>query len=254
MAIFKTGHFDQVGLKSAGKAKVLKDGRHEPIGFPRLLTAASVPDLAVHLEPPPLDLAQSDKKWAVYLRKIKLLRNFEGFIADFLKPTNQLYFISIAWDYSGQPPFVYPPQKINPASVLIKMKPGNTRDFMGDGVGLWVPRKVIGALNVILLIYENDENIRKTGELLVDIRDTVRSSQLASLIVAISVNPALATGVAIGAAVNELMGVIGSIMKKNQDDYVDMFEGTWGTDKKQNPAILKYKNEGSQIEIEFRTS
>ena len=92
------------------------------------------------------------------------------------------------------------------------------------------------------------------GDQLADIHDKVGNSKLASLIVAISTNPALATGVAVGTAVNELLGVVGNIMKRNGDDYVDLFEGSYGTDKPQRPRVEKYDHEAAGIELDFTVS
>lgn len=92
------------------------------------------------------------------------------------------------------------------------------------------------------------------GETLVDIHDKVGNSKLVSLITAILVNPSLAAGVAIGSAANELLGVIGNIMKRNSDDYVDLFEGSYGTDKPQTARVEKYDHESDGIELEFTVS
>lgn len=135
------------------------------------------------------------------------------------------------------------------------MKAQTTRQFVGNGLIIWPARTVVGALNVAILVYECDSEVRVLGETLVDIHDKVGSSKLSSLIAAISVNPTLATGIAIGEAVNELMSVIGNIMKRNRDDYVDLFEGAYGTDKPQTARVETYDHPDlAAIELEFTVS
>jgi hypothetical protein len=134
------------------------------------------------------------------------------------------------------------------------MKAKNTRTFIGDGVNLWPSQYVTGALNLVFLVYDNHQDFRDVGDLLVNVHDTVQGSQLARLILAISTNPALATGAAVASAVTELIGVICKIMKNDKDDYVDLFEGSYGTDKRQTARNEKYDNEESGIELDFTVS
>jgi hypothetical protein len=133
--------------------------------------------------------------------------------------------------------------------------PGVARVSVGDGVNIWPAQTVVGGLNLAILVYECDRDLRTVGETLIRIHDKVRRSKLSSLIAAISTNPSLATGIAISEAVNELMGVIGNIMKRNGDDYVDFFEGSYGTDKPQAARVEKYDHPGlAAIELAFTVS
>ncbi len=256
MPIFRNGTFSQIGLSSKGIAKAIQIDHKKDVSFPRRLSVDALPDLSFNIEPPTLDLAKSEKKWGLKLKNLTLYKDFESWIYGIWgdKSTNQIYFTSIAWDYSGKVPIVYPPKGAIASNFIIPMKAKTTRQFIGDGISLWPSQKVVGALNIVLLIYECDENVRNIGERLVTIHDTVQGSQLAALILAVSANPALATGVAIGAAVNELLGVVGKIMKNDRDDYVDLFEGSYGTDKEQKARSEKYTQDAAGVELEFTVS
>jgi len=256
MPIFKNGNFSQIGLSSKGDATAIKVGHKKAVNFPRRLSVDALPELSFNIEPPKLDLAKSEKKWGLRLNNLTLRKDFESWIYGVWgnKPTNDIYFTSIAWDYSGKAPIVYPPKGASASSFIIPIKAQTTRQFIGDGISLWPSQKVVGALNIVLLVYECDEDVRNVGTRLVTIHDTVQGSQLAALILAISANPALATGVAIGVAVNELLGVVGKIMKSDTDDYVDLFEGSYGTDKKQETRREKYDQDAAGIEIELTVS
>lgn len=254
MPLFKAGSFGQIGVLSLQSAKVVKPEHKNEVKLSRLLSVDAMAEVSFNIESPKLELAKSDKRWGLYLKKLSLYESFEGFIVNAFNPKNELYFTSIAWDYSGAPPIVYPPKDAPSSNLLIPMTAKTTREFIGNGVSLWPSQQVIGALNVIFLIYESDQDVRDVGDVLVNIHDAVQNSQLASLVSVISTNPALATGIAIGTAVNDLLGVIGKIMKNDRNDFVDMFEGSYGTDKPQNTRTEKYNQEAAGIELDLTVS
>jgi len=254
MPLFKVGSFNQIGVSFAQTAKVVKVEHKDTVKFPRTFSLDALQELSFNIEPPAMELAKSPNKWGLYLKSLSLYESFEGFIANLFNPNNEIYFTSIAWDYSGTPPFVYPPKGAQGPDFLIPVKAGKTRQFIGNGINICPPRIVDGALNLVIIVYECDNDVRKLGETLIDIHDKVESSKLLSLITAISANPSLATGVAIGQAVNELLGVVGNIMKRNGDDYVDLFEGSYGTDTPQTARVEKYDHESARVELEFTVS
>lgn len=43
-------------------------------------------------------------------------------------------------------------------------------------------------------------------------------------------------------------------MKRNGDDYVDLFEGSYGTDKSHTAKVERYDHEAAGIELEFTVS
>jgi len=254
MPLFKVGNFSQIGVSFADTARVVKVEHKEVVTFPRTLSLEALPELSINIEPPTMELAKSPNKWGLFLKSLSLYKSFEGFIANFLNPINEIYFTTLTWDYSGSSPFVYPPKGVQASDFLIPIKAGNTRQFIGDGVNIWPPKIVVGALNIVVIVYESDNDVRKLGETLTEIHNKVEKSKLASLIAAISANPSLATGIAIGQAVNELLGVIGNIMKRNGDDYVDLFEGSYGTDRPQRARVENYDHEAAGIELELTVS
>jgi len=256
MPLFKSGNFSQIGLASTMDATAIKVDHKKEVKFPRLLSVEALPELSFNIKPPKLDLAKSKRKWALRLYSMTLKKGFESWIYRIWgnQPTNEIYFTSIAWDYSGNAPVIYPPKGVGAGDFMIPMKSKTKRQFIGDGISLWPSQHVVGGLNIVLLVYECDSDVRDAGERLVKIHDTVQKSELAALILAISANPALATGVAIGAAVNELLGVIGKIMKTDKDDYVDVFEGSYGTDKPQKTKREKYEQDAASIELELTVS
>jgi hypothetical protein len=257
MPIFKINNFDQVGISLSSQSRLEKITNKHAVQMPEKISHEAFQELSFAIEPPTLDLEKSLNKWGLYLKSISLYKDFEGFIANLfgaLKPNNEIYFTSFAWDYSGKAPFIFPPKGSQGSDYILNMEKDSKRIFIGNGVNLFPSQQVVGALNIVILVYECDQDIVAMGEQLVNIHDQINNSKLTSLIAAISAAPALASGIAIGEAVNELIGVIGNIMKNNKDDFVDLFEGSYGTDKTQQAKIEKYDTSACGIELEFTVS
>lgn len=257
MPIISVGNFNQVDLKlkeggTVRKISTKKKGKDTELKFPKVFNAEVLKDISSDILPPKVDLLESDKKWSLYIKNILLKEGFEGIFGNTLGESNEIYFVSVCWDYSGSIPFVYPPVKEGDAArFLNSVKPGVIREFIGDGIQIWPSQKVKGGLNIIIFVYECDQDVRDLGKILKSVHNTVSNSKLTSLIGAISVSPALATGVAVTEAVNELVGVIGSILEENQDDYVDLFQGTYGTEKVQTSGAKKYEHEVVSVTLDF---
>lgn len=256
MPIFKVGSFDNIGVRSAGggKVNVIRKVHKQKVKFPAILSVSALPEISFNIEAPDTKFAQSKEKWGLNLKSITLNDSFEGFIANLFNPDNEIYFISTAWDYSGAAPAIWPPRGTDPSQFIFKMKKGTTRKFIGDGVNLWPAQRVTGALNLVLFVYEGDADDRKTGEQLESLHGAIEDSSFPSLLKAISMNPALATAAAITGAVSSLLGMVGKVMKQNGDDFVELFEGSYGTDRAQKSRTENYSTESAGIELEFTTS
>lgn len=260
MPIISVGNLNQIDLKlkegtTVKKISTGKKGKDTELKFPKVFTAEVLKDISSDIIPPKLDLLESEKKWSLYIKNILLKEGFEGIFGNTLGESNEIYFVSVCWDYSGVTPFVYPPVKEgNAARFLNSVKPNVIREFIGDGIQIWPAQKVKGGLNIIIFVYECDQDVRDLGKVLKMVHDTVSNSKLTSLVGAISVSPALATGIAVAEAVNELVNVVGSILEENQDDYVDLFQGTYGTEKVQTSGTKKYDHEVVSITLDFNIS
>lgn len=246
MALIINGNFDELGLAVSGLK--LKNGK--PVKYPAELNTFTIKELSFDIQIPKLELKKTTEKWGVYLKSISLFESFEGLLNCF-KPNNEIYFTSIVWDYSGNHPIVYPPSEIDKSTLLIKMKENSKREFIGNGIQLWPSQIVVGALNIIILVFECDKNISKLGERFSEISDAVKRSSLADLIKSIGINPLAAQVGAVSTVVNEMIGAIGKVIRSNGDDYVDLFEGSYSTERVQTPGIREYNHESAGIELEF---
>ena len=251
MPIIKVNNFDNIGVSLDTESKVILDKNKTEVKFPGTFSLDALSNASYTIQTQKLNLVPSSSKWSLFLKSISLKEGFEGLFGG----DNEIFFTSLVWDYSGKKPFVYPPAGSKSSDFIIPMQPdGTKRTFVGDGVNLFPAQQVVGTLNLILLVYESDEDINIVGDKLVKIHDQVSNSKLSTLVKTISASPSLAMGVIIGQAVNELLGVVGNIMKMNDNDYVDLFQGSYGTDIDQKNKVESYNHPICDIELEFRTS
>ena len=196
---------------------------------------------------------KSEHKWSLYMKDLTLKQSFDGLFPKIFNPKNEIYFFIICWDYSGKAPFIYPPKDVDPESFKIVIKKNKIHQFGGDGLQIWPYSNVVGTLNTAIILMEDDTDIRNAGKTLSDISKAVNKSKLFELITAVASNPATITGVAIAKALSELTGLVGSIMSKNKNDYINLFQGSYGVE---NHRIIEkkpypYKNAQAEMNIEL---
>ena len=247
MALIKIGRFEDIGvtLSPEIKTRAINLGIEKTI--PKTLSLDASREIRADIKPVKIETLISEKKWGLYLKRFTLNKNFECFLAP--EADNEVFFASFAWDYSGGAPMVYPPKEVEVDAYKFKVKPKETREFIGDGVCLWTPREVAGSLNVAIIVYEHDGDVRHLGETLTRIHDAVGSSSLAQLLTTI-LNPAAITGTIAG-AVLELIATVGGLMAADKNDWVDTLQGSWGTDKEQKPGGQSYSQAPCSIELDF---
>lgn len=189
-------------------------------------------ELSREFTPDLFELITSTDQRGIAIKSIKLTEGFEGFLQKYLNPTNEVYFVAWTWDLSGQPVNLYPDSKFNVQDVIIPLKVGNIREFIGQGINLFPKRRVKGGIAVRIQLWESDQNVRNIGKIITETAEAINKSELNNLLSYIS----KATGIT-GVKINlikeasiELAKVIGIILQSNCDDYVDFFEGYYASD------------------------
>lgn len=161
------------------------------------------------------------------MKAIKLLQGFEGFLQNLLNKDNEIYFLAWCWDLSGQPVFQYPAEGSQPESSIFKVRVGKLREFIGEGINLFPARQITAGLEVRVMVWESDQKSRDFGETLKTVVAGIRESKLNNLLNAISLvgGVPLVTVKMIEEAALELADIIGTCLKANSNDYVDLFAG-----------------------------
>lgn len=221
MALIQHGSFDNFSAAATAGARAARAA----IGA--LRTFSMLREATRDVQPVPIEFEASDTPRGLALKSIRLTQGFEGFLQSLFNPTNEVYFVSWAWDFSDNPPVEYPGLGATPQSCIIPLKVGQGREFLGAGIVLFPARTVTAGLAVRIMLWESDQGARDFGKAMTEVANTVKTSELTNLLSLI----AMATGVtgatitAAAAAAGELAKAIGAILQANSDDYVDFYEG-----------------------------
>lgn len=200
-------------------------------------------------------LAKSKAKASLYLKDVTLLDSFDW--ALFGGATNELYVTAICWDLSGAAPIVFPAEQVKGDGLkTYNLKEREVVTFVGDGLQIWPSQHVVGGLYVRLVIMESDDDLRSVGESIADVHKAVKDSDLTKALAAL----AAASGVsapllaAVGAAADVLTTVVASALRKNDDDLVALFDGTYGAERILNSRSDVYDQSGARITLNFNVN
>lgn len=245
MALIKVGSINDFSV-CAKPDVLLRRGALRCIGRFNELEAASLT-----IEPDSFELSLSPDERGITLKNITLREGFEGFLANLFDATQEVYFVAWAWDLSGEKINYYPGEGIEAKDVIIPMKVGRLREFIGEGINLFPKRKVKGGIALRIQLWECDQNMRTFGKVVGDIANMMQNSQLGQLLHLI----ATATGVTastislIKDAAIELGKVVSHILQANGDDYVDFFEGYYPATSEWSPGDESYEGNSSMITL-----
>jgi hypothetical protein len=144
---------------------------------------------------------------------------------------------------------VYPGQASQKGDVSFVLRPGESQRFMGAGSLLFPERPIAGGLAVRLQVWESHQKSREFGATLQSVCDTIRGSELNSLLTGISA----ATGLpglevsAIEQAVLLLGSAVGEILKEKSDDFVDLYEGYFPVNDPWTPGEFSEGNHATEM-------
>jgi hypothetical protein len=188
------------------------------------------------------------------LRLDPALRNaVQGLVDRFFSRTTYVYFLAWLWDMSGEPITLYP-GRIASQDCLIPLGPKSEREvtFLGEGALLFPARPVHGGLALRIQIWESKKGDREFGATLAEASDAIKSSGLNTSLLAIATvttGIAGATLSAVEAAALELAGVVGKILKRRGDTYLDFYEGYFSASKPWPAGPAIYKKPATEITL-----
>lgn len=244
MSVIENGNLGEFDAKFAFEGK--SDVKMEGINNLKLLKQATrgVQESEIQFE-------VSREKRGVGLKSIMLKKGFEGFIQNLFNTKNEVYFIAWAWDLSGQPIQLYPASVHDFGKLLIPMKAGIARSFIGEGINLFPARRVTGGLSLRIQLWESDQDVRDLGKTIKEVNNIIRTSKLTNLLsmLASVALVQVATILMIKEASQELADLVGSILKANSDDYVDLFEGYYPASQKWPTTEITYQGYASEIQL-----
>lgn len=245
MALITTGSIKNFTVEASKKTNTKR------AGSAKLRSFFELEELSEANKDVQYELSVSEDKRGLALKNFKLNKSFEDFISSIFSPVNEIYFIAWSYDLSGQPVHYYPGEGIDPQDVLVKVKKGKLTEFIGEGINLFPKRQVKGGIAVRIFMWESDQEARDLGQTMINISNAINESELNNVLSLVS----LATGVS-GVTINliekaalELTKVIGTILKLNKNDYVDLFEGYYAADNEWKKGLDTYTRESSEISL-----
>lgn len=195
----------------------------------------------------PLELGQSAQPRGLALSQLTLNRGFQSFLARLFRRTSKVYFLSWAWDLSGNPPFLYPGTVAPPS--LIPLRDAQTREFIGQGALLFPARTVTAGLAFRMQLWESKKGVRDFGQTMEEVSEAVTNSELSHLIAGLAALTGVpgVTMTAIAAAGGELGKLIGSILANRGDDHADFFEGYFSASEDWPQGEERHRGYASEI-------
>jgi hypothetical protein len=108
------------------------------------------------------------------LRKLLVTKGWDG-LWSLIRKENEVFFLSVAFDLSGQPPFVMPPSELK-GHTYVRIPQGSGFEFtLGDGAPLFLPRQVVGGIAPYLTFCEAD-SLDEAGKALTEVHNDLKDN------------------------------------------------------------------------------
>lgn len=160
---------------------------------------------------------------------------------------HQIYFLTIAFDLSGEDFVILPPAEV-PASAVYKVKAGETLTFtLGDGVPLFYPRVIMGGLIAYIIVVEAD-NKQKIGKVMKEVhKDLKEDGSLVDKVKQLITNPSATIVDEVLTIATAAMQPIATILENNGDDYIALFSGVYSATDESWEGKLTQSQNGATI-------
>lgn len=245
MALIKTGSIDDFAVEAKESLK-----NQVNFSWTKMNKISEIREVTRAVEPTAFEFATSAEERGLGIKSLMLEKDFDGILGGLFDARNEIYFTAWAWDLSGAPIYQYPGKDVSEEDVIIPMKSGILREFIGEGINLFPKRLIKGGMGVRIQIWESDKGTRDFGEVLGQVADSIKKSEMNNLLSLIALTGAPAATIStIAKASIELAGIISTILKANSNDYVDFFEGYYSADQQWNTGLDSYDGHASVISL-----
>lgn len=199
-------------------------------------------------------LQTSAQSVSLYLKSISLDHSFGGLVEHITHAAKHIYFVAINWDYSGAKPMMYPQAETATNLVANTLKPGDSTNFIGDGIELYPSSKITGGLNIAIFVFESESGLRNAGNFLQQIAGKIQSSTLCSELEKLAGNLLPANAQVIEKAATALYGDVSQLLESISDKQLASFQGSYGVENLQTgKATQSFSQNGVSISIELET-
>lgn len=192
-----------------------------------------------------VSIPRSDRARGLALTHLNVSRGWDS-LFSLLGRTNQIYFLSLAYDLSGEPPQVMPPKELT-GDTFIRIRPKETYEFtLGDGAPIFLPRQIVGGLAVFVQLCEADD-VDKVGATMKKIHEDLEddSASLIERVKKLIKNPASEGVSQVLSAGSALLKPIATVLEANGDDHVGLVQGTFPARKSWEGRLVQDFGDGS---------
>jgi hypothetical protein len=109
------------------------------------------------------EFAVSKEPRGIALENLKLEKEAQKFFKRLFRRDSKVYFVAWGWDLGGTPAYTYPGVQAGAGDVLIPMRVGEVREFLGAGLPLFPTRIVTSGIQVRIQIWESRKGVRAFG-------------------------------------------------------------------------------------------
>ncbi len=202
-------------------------------------------------QPIPLEGVVSKEKRGLRIKSIRLNKGFEGILGNVFDKKNEIYIVSFCWDLSKNPPSIYPSIDTSPDSFILPIKVNQTYDFDGKPLVIFPPREVTAGLAYNIFLLESDKDRRKISETIEKLATEYKQSDL-SMLLTMSGTVTKGTTTLISSILEgalKLLGKIGSFLKADSDDYVDLIKDTLPVEDEWEEGDIVYDHEVCSVTL-----
>lgn len=245
MALIEVGDISELSVTARPRASATVKNANS------IKTFGVLADTAPQAPAEAFDFAVSTQSRGLALERLLLQKNFQGGLGRLLDRRRKVYFLAWAWDFSGKPVYFYPGGTSPAGTTLIPIKAEQEREFLGAGVLLSPPRPITGGLAVRLHLWISNSDTRRFGETMVEVSETIKQSEVNTLLAVIATAGGLTTASVSAAwmASLELSSVIGKILEARNDSHIDFYEGFFPAKQRWSPKSQAWKANASEITL-----
>ena len=171
---------------------------------------------------------ESTENRGITLETLRLKPDAQSFFKKLFHRDSTIYVLTWAYHIAAEPVSTNPHEGVPP--VTLQLTANELERFLGDGLLVFPPHKVLGGIGVNIQVWESHKEERDFGEVLSKVNDALKTSKLYDLLaVAAAAATAQPELVAIlPSAADALMATVSTILKSAGDSSLDVFSGFYG--------------------------
>lgn|GEM_PF-5349509 len=176
-------------------------------------------------------LDTSNESWSLSLSEITLHPDFGGFINHFLGRKEHIHMVSIAWDYSGMNPTIYPRLNFTFTKQPFLLNPGNPKPLSNRT--LFAQKKVVDSLNVALFFFKS-KNGGSVKELIDLLESHVNLSLLSQKLTSLNPDTASEKKKYMNYVYDALCLNLAELIKKSESKYITTIQFSYPVEDEWN--------------------